>query len=379
MAERILSQPTDIVVARLGNALSLLAEAKTIQETKKVLDVAAAAEVYAKRQKLGQEAEQYAASIKIEALAQLGRMLRETPRATGAAGFAGPGSGNAVPIENYVSSAPTLADMGLDKKTSSLAQKIAELPEEEFAEVKAGHVAVSKAIKRVELSKRKERIEQGVKDAVQTAPVYTLSPCAEWLEEQPDADLLLTDPPYMTDVDDVQQFADAWLPAALSKVKPTGRAYVFVGAYPEELRAYLNTASRFGWLPSQVLVWTYRNTLGPSPRTDYKLNWQACLYFCGPDAMDLQCADLVEQFSVQDVNAPDGRRGDRYHAWQKPLELAQRLVRHSTNPGDVVLDPFAGTGTHLLAASTLGRFGLGCDIDPDMADIAEQRGCVVAR
>jgi len=183
---------------------------------------------------------------------------------------------------------------------------------------------------------------------------------------------LLTDPPYSTDVEDIQAFAQSWLPLALSKVKPTGRAFVFIGAYPKELAAYLATA-----MPEQVLVWTYRNTLGPTPAHNYKLNWQAILYFRGVDAEPLDCPVMLEQFSVQDISAPDGRQGDRYHAWQKPLEIADRFIRHTTKPGATVLDPFACTGTFLVAAAALGRVAKGCDISAENTSIAERRGCKV--
>jgi len=49
---------------------------------------------------------------------RLGVMLQGATKNTGAAGSPGPGRGNAVPIENRVSDAPTLADLGIDKKTS---------------------------------------------------------------------------------------------------------------------------------------------------------------------------------------------------------------------------------------------------------------------
>ena len=196
----------------------------------------------------------------------------------------------------------------------------------------------------------------------------------DWLEEQPDCELLLTDPPYATDVENITLFAHEWLPVALRKVRPSGRAYVCIGAYPDELLAYL-TADRGEMALAQVLVWTYRNTLGPAPALDYKQNWQAILYFRGRDAGTLQAPLLTEQFSVQDLNAPDGRQGDRYHAWQKPEALAERFIRHATNPGDLVLDPFAGTGTFLLAAAKLGRAAAGCDSDPDQVALCLERGC----
>jgi hypothetical protein len=77
----------DLVLVKLDTARTALAEAKTIQETKKILDVAKSAEIYARRQKLGKEAEDYAACIVLEALRQLGNMLKETPRNIGAKGI----------------------------------------------------------------------------------------------------------------------------------------------------------------------------------------------------------------------------------------------------------------------------------------------------
>ena len=48
----------------------------------------------------------------------------------------------------------------------------------------------------------------------------------------------------------------------------------------------------------------------------------------------------------------------------KPLNLMEQLVRHYSNPGDVVCDAFAGHGTTLYAAAKNGRRGLGCEVDP---------------
>jgi hypothetical protein len=196
--------------------------------------------------------------------------------------------------------------------------------------------------------------------------------------EPESVDLLLTDPPYMTDVPDIEAFARDWLPLALSRVKPTGRAFVCTGAYPKELQVYLTEfAMQSKMALGNVLVWTYRNTIGPSRALDYKQNWQAVFHLRGPDAPSLDCPDLVELFSVQDIAAPDGRASNRYHAWQKPDELAKRFIRHSTKPGDLVVDPYACTGTFVLAAAGLGRRAIGCDINAEHLDIARQRGCVI--
>lgn len=188
-------------------------------------------------------------------------------------------------------------------------------------------------------------------------------------------DLLLTDPPYSTDVPDVFEFANRWLYPALNGLKDTGFAYVFIGAYPNELQAYLEAIKPSNVTLEQVLIWTYKNTLGQNPKGRYKQNYQACLFFRGVNAPDLNCPLTSEQWAVQEINAPDGRQGDRYHAWQKPMEIAERFIRHSTTKGMTVFDPFACTGTFLLAAAKLGRKAYGFEIDPANAEIAFERGC----
>jgi site-specific DNA-methyltransferase (adenine-specific) len=58
---------------------------------------------------------------------------------------------------------------------------------------------------------------------------------------------------------------------------------------------------------------------------------------------------------------------------QKPLALLERLVRVSSNPGDLVLDAFCGSGTTLVAAQSLGRRWIGIDVSPTACRIAAQR------
>lgn len=189
-------------------------------------------------------------------------------------------------------------------------------------------------------------------------------------------DLLLTDPPYSTDVDNIEEFVEDWLYKALDNVKPTGFAYVFIGGYPNEVKAYLNAKLPEHIALCQQLIWTYKNTLGNNPKDRYKQNYQVCLFYRGIDAPNLDCPLTNEQWAVQEINAPDGRQGDRYHAWQKPMEIAERFIRHSTKPGMTVFDPFACTGTFLLASAKLGRKAYGFEINPDNANIAFKRGCV---
>lgn len=121
----------DLVVIQLDRARTALVEARTLSQVKSILDIAAAAKVYAQRQKLGDEAVRYATEISLDAERKLGQMLRETPKNAGARGIGVSG----VPPEY-----PTIAELGIDKKTSARAQRLADLAEDDFQAVKAGEV-----------------------------------------------------------------------------------------------------------------------------------------------------------------------------------------------------------------------------------------------
>jgi site-specific DNA-methyltransferase (adenine-specific) len=58
---------------------------------------------------------------------------------------------------------------------------------------------------------------------------------------------------------------------------------------------------------------------------------------------------------------------------QKPLALLNRIVQLATNPGDLVLDPFCGSGTTLAAAQMLGRAWIGIDANPQAIEVAGKR------
>jgi site-specific DNA-methyltransferase (adenine-specific) len=61
------------------------------------------------------------------------------------------------------------------------------------------------------------------------------------------------------------------------------------------------------------------------------------------------------------------------HSTQKPLWLYERIVELSTQPGDIVLDPFMGSGTTGVAAARLGRYFIGAERDPEHFALALRR------
>jgi len=61
------------------------------------------------------------------------------------------------------------------------------------------------------------------------------------------------------------------------------------------------------------------------------------------------------------------------HQTQKPLALMERLVRLFSDPGELILDPFAGSGTTGVAAIRLGRRFLGWEMNPEYVEVARRR------
>jgi DNA modification methylase len=67
------------------------------------------------------------------------------------------------------------------------------------------------------------------------------------------------------------------------------------------------------------------------------------------------------------------RNGERFHKQQAPIALLLRIILSSTQIGDTVFDPFAGTGTTLLVAHQLERKSIGIDIDPQNVAVIKNR------
>lgn len=63
----------------------------------------------------------------------------------------------------------------------------------------------------------------------------------------------------------------------------------------------------------------------------------------------------------------------KHRVWQKPEKLLERIIKASSSEGDLVMDPFCGTGTTLKVAKMLGRKYIGCDIDEHAIAITNER------
>lgn len=133
-------------LSKLSNAAKLLAEVRNATDAKSLMDKASAAEHYAKKAKLGQDAIDHAHVIKIDAQRLLGEFLKQAPKAP-----PGRPSKNGSKQEP-ISKPATLSESGITKKLSANSQAlatIAEVEPEAFEKVRTGEMSVDRAVKQV--------------------------------------------------------------------------------------------------------------------------------------------------------------------------------------------------------------------------------------
>ncbi len=129
-------------------------------------------------------------------------------------------------------------------------------------------------------------------------------------------------------------------------------------------------ARALGWYLRQLIIWQKVSAVEP-PRLDRPATSHEYL-FLFTNAYDSAVRDPAEPWwqSTVWMIAHDGLGA---HPAQMPCELARRCILAGSRPGDLVLDPFAGSGTSILVANRLGRRGLGLELNPAYAQMARER------
>ncbi|MBU1289910.1 DNA modification methylase [Patescibacteria group bacterium] len=132
----------------------------------------------------------------------------------------------------------------------------------------------------------------------------------------------------------------------------------------------------------QLLVWNYANNKSPQSRQMFKQTWEPVFFYrrnnskkeirvygsdWGEDLTDFDCySAAVPQSNFNNHNRKE-------HPAQKPLSVMRWLVNATTNIGDLVCDPFMGSGTTGIACSQLKRKFVGIELDSNYREVAEQR------
>ena len=142
---------------------------------------------------------------------------------------------------------------------------------------------------------------------------------------------------------------------------------VYVAMSSSELDTLQAAFRAAGGKWSTFIIWAKNTfTLG---RADYQRQYEPILYGWPEGATRHWCGDR-DQGDVWHFNKP---RVNDLHPTMKPVELVERAIRNSSRPSDVVLDPFGGSGTTLIAAEKSGRQARLIELDPKYVDVIVRR------
>lgn len=158
-----------------------------------------------------------------------------------------------------------------------------------------------------------------------------------------------------------------FLLAALTPTIANCDGAIYVAMSSSELDVLQAAFREAGGKWSTFVIWAKNTfTLG---RSDYQRQYEPILYGWPEGATRHWCGDR-DQSDVWQIKKP--HKND-LHPTMKPVELVERALRNSSQPGDVVMDPFGGSGTTLIAAEKTGRAARLIELDPKYVDVIVRR------
>ena len=199
--------------------------------------------------------------------------------------------------------------------------------------------------------------------------------------------LMITDPPYGV------RYDPAWRErAGLGEQRQTGTvandhlvdwvaayklftgnvAYVWhAGVHAAEVARGLEES---GFCIRSQIIWAKQHFA--LSRGDYHWRHEPCWYAVRDGKSSGWCGDRTQStlWEVSNLNPFGGSSEEATgHGTQKPLELMRRPILNNSVPGDIVFDPFLGSGTTLIAAEKTERICYGLDVDPSYVDVIVHR------
>lgn len=232
-----------------------------------------------------------------------------------------------------------------------------------------------------------------------------LGDCLPVLKALPDAsvDLVVTDPPYYKcsaekwdnawpDFGSFMVWCDTWMAEVKRVLKPNGSVYIFTafGDNFDDLTAHIYS---WGFKVRNMVLW-WRETPGfKQSERRYTINYELIWFLTKSDdyifntdkirvqhwrKFDKRANPLGKnpgciwyEFNIKMGRHKESEGND--HPTPKPIKLIQRMILASSNPGDIVLDPFMGSGTTAVVCKRLARKFIGTEISPEYHKLAMSR------
>lgn len=241
-------------------------------------------------------------------------------------------------------------------------KKIKEDRPDLFEKIKSGKKTIKESIREIAKTKRRAQAEEKGK-RVELKDWPRLWNCdfrqIGGIDDE-SIDLILTDPPYP------KEFLSLWNDLgklAALKLKPGGYLIAYSGQYylPEVFK--LLTAFEIEY------IWTFclyhKGSSQIINNRNIQCRWKPILIFQRKPLKSLLMT--AQDYLISEKAEKDG------HDWQQSLDASKKLIEIFSQPGDIVCDPFMGTGTFVHAAHELKRKAIGAEIDTSTFNIAKSR------
>jgi len=202
-------------------------------------------------------------------------------------------------------------------------------------------------------------------------------------------DLIVTDPPYK-----VTSRGSAGNSGGMLQKKINRKGQVFkhndmkISDYMPELYRILKEGSHFYIMTNHVnlyemltvakevgfhftksLIWNKGNKIMGQA---YMSQFEYILFMRKGKFKKINKCGTADILNVPNIKTKD-ENGKNLHDTEKPVELMKILIENSSNEGDIILDPFVGIGTTVLACLETNRFGVGVELDEKYYKIAKNR------
>lgn len=235
--------------------------------------------------------------------------------------------------------------------------------------------------------------------------------CIEGLKDLPDnsVNLIVADPPYNLNKNfgkwDESKKKDVWLPWSKEWLNESKRVLkedgsIFVYGIHHHLCWLQCHMIDIGLEYRRQIIWYYENGFSGYKNT-LQAHYEPLLWFSKsneytyhvirePYKSEERLKNKITKNGKVWTPHPDGRMagdvwsfptlaGKRFqnekvdHPTQKPLSISERIVKHFSNEGDLIVIPFAGSGSECVAAKKLNRNFIGFELNPDYIEIANKR------
>lgn len=193
------------------------------------------------------------------------------------------------------------------------------------------------------------------------------------------ADMVFCDPPYNVgyegktadrlkiENDSLGEDFYPFLRRSCENMLAVTRGAVYICMSASELHTLYRAFKEAGGHWSTYIIWDkHRFTLG---RSDYQRQYEPILYGWNEHGPHYWCGARDEA----DVWSINRSVANTDHPTMKPVELVERALRNSSKSGAVVLDPFGGSGTTLIACERMGRRARLVELDPGYCDVTIDR------